>query len=333
MNEHTTNPRIIIDKSYIQGMHRDGAPFRYMCEQGGRIVLIDTLAYELCSTANSAQWPASKCKLTACSDAIEVWAHVSEMLKVEIEQNRPYGGPLHDERTKRMRQMIADNPEWEPVDLKAIIEHESQKREGKGILEQWKAFTDCEILDQEIAKEIKNKPGNDKEVVQICYNIVNDPDKIRLAMKEFVTNPNDVDKTWAIWHFCKSLLAMSCDRQRRDSPFEKGLANTKHDLDYLVSLAFADAIASGETQGEMSYYRQWMFGDDSKTIIFSYEKDQIDSVMDRLKYGSTGRIPDDEVRNPPVRPISRLFGALQHDGPTVTVEEMEQAIADGACEE
>ena len=229
--------------------------------------------------------------------------------------------------------MIADNPEWEPVDLKAIIEQEDKKREGQDILERLQTTADCEPLDQKMAKKIKNKPGHDEEIVQICYNIVNDPDIIRLALKDVVKNPDDVDESWVIWHYCKSLLAVSCDRQRRDSPFEKGLANTKHDLDYLVSLAFADAIASGETQGEMSYYRQWMFGDDSKTIIFSYEKDQIDSVMDRLKYGSTGRIPDDEVRNPPVPPISRLFGALQHDGPTVTVEEMEQAIADGACEE
>ena len=39
-----------------------------------------------------------------------------------------------------------------------------------------------------------------------------------------------------------------------------------------------------------------------------------------------------EVRILPVRPISRLFGALRRDGAAVTLEEMEQAIADGACE-
>ncbi len=49
---------------------------------------------------------------------------------------------------------------------------------------------------------------------------------------------------------------------------------------------------------------------------------------DRVRYV----IADGEVRILPVRPISRLFGALRHDGPAVTVEEMERAIADGACE-
>ena len=49
---------------------------------------------------------------------------------------------------------------------------------------------------------------------------------------------------------------------------------------------------------------------------------------DRVRYV----IAHGEARILPVRPISRLFGALRHDGPAVTVEEMERAIADGACE-
>ena len=48
---------------------------------------------------------------------------------------------------------------------------------------------------------------------------------------------------------------------------------------------------------------------------------------DRVRYVISNR----EVRILAVRPISRLFGMLQHNGPAVTLEEMEQAIADGAC--
>ena len=50
---------------------------------------------------------------------------------------------------------------------------------------------------------------------------------------------------------------------------------------------------------------------------------------DRVRYV----ILDNEVRVLPVRPIGRLFGALKHDGPRVTPEDMERAIAEGACEE
>ena len=48
---------------------------------------------------------------------------------------------------------------------------------------------------------------------------------------------------------------------------------------------------------------------------------------DRVRYV----ISNGEVRILAVRPINRLFGMLQHNGPAVTLEEMEQAIADEAC--
>ena len=50
---------------------------------------------------------------------------------------------------------------------------------------------------------------------------------------------------------------------------------------------------------------------------------------DRVRYVIT----NGTVRILPVRPIRRLFGMLQHAGPAVTVEEMEQSIAAGACKE
>lgn len=50
---------------------------------------------------------------------------------------------------------------------------------------------------------------------------------------------------------------------------------------------------------------------------------------DRVRY----LILDNEVRILPVRPIGRLFGALKHHGPPLTLEDMEQAVAEGAREE
>ena len=50
---------------------------------------------------------------------------------------------------------------------------------------------------------------------------------------------------------------------------------------------------------------------------------------DRVRYV----ISEGKVRILPVRPIGRLFGVLRHEGNTVTVEQMEEAVADGAIEE
>ena len=50
---------------------------------------------------------------------------------------------------------------------------------------------------------------------------------------------------------------------------------------------------------------------------------------DRVRY----LIQDGEVRIVPVRPVTRLFGILRHDGPAATLQDMERAIVEGACDE
>ncbi|MDE2998158.1 MAG: type II toxin-antitoxin system PrlF family antitoxin [Gemmatimonadota bacterium] len=50
---------------------------------------------------------------------------------------------------------------------------------------------------------------------------------------------------------------------------------------------------------------------------------------DRVRYVIT----DGDVRLLSLRPIGRLFGALQHHGAAVTIEEMERAVSDGAAGE
>ena len=43
-------------------------------------------------------------------------------------------------------------------------------------------------------------------------------------------------------------------------------------------------------------------------------------------------ILDEGVLIMPVRPTSRLFGSMRYDGPAVSLEDMEDAIAEGAIE-
>ena len=49
---------------------------------------------------------------------------------------------------------------------------------------------------------------------------------------------------------------------------------------------------------------------------------------DRVRYF----VLDGEVRIVPVRPIRRLYGMLRYDGPPVTLEDMDRAVAEGASE-
>lgn len=58
------------------------------------------------------------------------------------------------------------------------------------------------------------------------------------------------------------------------------------------------------------------------------------AVREALGVGSGDRIcyvmSEGEVRILAVRPIDGLFGALKHDGPPVTLADMERATIDGA---
>lgn len=279
-NGQATNPRIIIDASYIRGMKKDGAPLRTICEQGGRIMLIDTLARELI-TSDHNQWSLAIPRLVEYRDAIEVCEHVSKMCKVELEGHSPYGDPIDDKKTENLRKMLKENSEFQPDDLETLIKGWKGEAESKSSLELLRnlAVSHSPFREEDIEK-IRNRDPNDREVVQVCYNLINDPENIRLVLKNVIQNPDKVDSTWVLWHLSKSLLAVCCDRECRGkdkfrSISDKKLANIKYDLDYLVLLTFADAIASRETKGEQAYYRRWMFGDGSKPLIRSYEKEQI----------------------------------------------------------
>ena len=298
MNEQTTNPRIIIDASYIREAS-DGEPFRAICAQGGRIVITDTLIWELATADDSPQLRPSMKKLKASVNAIEIWRHGPVMWREELEKNCPYGDPLSPEVTELWQTYIATENGSMLQDLEAPSEQEKQTREGKSIIGFFQNLACDFSLSGEFRKAIESQPGDKKEVVRHCFDAVNDPDNIRSAIRAIIkeaveedldvlVTPEDVDDTWVIWHFAKSLLVIFCDSLRRGENalkkippgLEKRLKNTGQDLNYLTELAFADALASFDKR-EMSYYRKWMF-DDAKPRLRSLERDKIVRFMEEL---------------------------------------------------
>ena len=248
MKEHARNPRIIIDASYIRGMDECKAwsCFEAMCEQGGSIVIIDTSAYDLFTTFNCKQWPASQTKLKTVLDSIEAWEHVSVMESSEIECNRPYGNPLNHEKTQDVRQMLRRDKPYIPNDSEEISKKAKQNREYDSIIEVFKSFVDLQLFTEEEKKKIQNKPDDSDEVVQFFYEFVNNPANIQasidtISQKSDLTvslDLNIVDDNWVIWHSGKSLLVMYCYSQYQGKNIHKTskekLINTNHDLDYLT---------------------------------------------------------------------------------------------------
>ena len=61
------------------------------------------------------------------------------------------------------------------------------------------------------------------------------------------------------------------------------------------------------------------------------------AVRDALQVGPGDRlryiVSDDDVRVLAVRPVERLFGVIEYDGPPVSLDDMNRAIAEGAARE
>ena len=330
------NPRIIIDASYIRGMDESKAQscFGTMCERGGRIVIIDTLVYELFITSDIKQWPASQIKLRTCANSIEAWKHVPVVVNSEIKCNCPAHNILDLKKTKTTRQDLKGDKPYIPNDSENIKRKVIQEREYDDFIDMLKEFADLQLFTDEAKKRIKSSPSDSDEIVQFFYKFINDPLYIREAIEiilqksdiAFSLDPNEVDDAWVTWHFAKSLLVMYCYSQYRGKKniheaSRESLMNTKHDLDYLMSLAFADAIASKDKK-EMSYFRQWMFGD-TKPLIDSYCPEKIARAMDSLKGDSSDR-PSQSLGDKGQEPLSQV------DFMQLSLEERRQILAQQA---
>lgn len=276
MDASLTGRRIIIDSSFIRSSRADGSTLRRLVDRDTRLVLIDNLVYELCSTDNRVQWPASQRKLIPCVDAIECWEHSGVMLKAEAEEGQPYSDPLREETTQAMRQLLRSGSTYSPDDLADTTRQAREQRESASVPALFRACEGCASYVPELARALRHRRA--AEVGSTCFAFVSDPAIIRRWMRDG-TNPcpfpvDLVDQKWLAWYHYQAILAFLCEYLRQDSPrFEDLLPeaqhrwiNRKHDLDYLISLSRADGLATNETTGEMYHFCLWMYGE-TKALI------------------------------------------------------------------
>ena len=268
--------RIIIDSSFLRACPADGSLLLRLANRGDRLVLIDNLVYELCSTENRAQWPASQRKLMACPDAIECWEHTGVMLTHEAERAEAYGNPMCDDITRHFRTLLRSGNSYTPDDLAATTAAARQQREEESVPALFRASAACAACLPDLADRLRSQPL--EQITDTCAEFVCNSENIRRWMRDG-SSPcpfpaERVNEGWIAWHHYKATLAAICELLRQGSPSFENLAqpaqnrwiNRKHDLDYLITLSRADAIATAETAGEMYHFCRWMYRD-SKTLI------------------------------------------------------------------
>ena len=264
LKEHALRT-VILDASFLRACPADGGWLQKLGAHGHKLVLIDTLAFELFATEDPNQWPASVRKLAPVVDQIECWMHVSEMLQWELQNRQALREPCDGLLTEQFRACVAAG-RTELTDPTAVS-HTSTQREVDGGAALGFAIDACLSLVGELRQGIAGKPRSDVEGQ--CYAFVNDARNIAFVLdaggENAVFADCQVSEEWAAWHHAKWFLAALCEGVRSEQSdrviltVTERLLNRKHDGDYLVSLRFADAIASNETN-EMQALTSWMYG-------------------------------------------------------------------------
>ncbi|MCK6469037.1 MAG: hypothetical protein L6Q53_12690 [Candidatus Brocadia sinica] len=277
MNKDKSPKRIIVDASYIRASRSDGYQLKKLVEEGFQLVLIDNLIFELCSTDNR-QWPATQRKLYHVANFIECWRHTSELLEYEENKQCPISTPLNEDFTAQLVSFLTPNQISLPNNFVSHLEYIRKQREQNSVESLLGVCKTLETLSQTLKEQILVHQSRCNTINSICQDLVNNESLIKLLLEwSKIFNPKLVNVQWVAWHHYKSFIAFFCEylRLNETNDFsklptltQKKWINRKHDLDYVVSLAFADAIATNESKGELSRYVRWMYGSSKKLIYF-----------------------------------------------------------------
>jgi len=266
--------KVIIDANYLRATDSNGHELRQLVADGFYLVLIDTLLFELCSTDDKRQWLATQRKLYHVANFIECWRHTGVLLGDEERTQCPIETPIDKDFTVQFKNLLASKQTYIPKDLYSYVALISHQRECDSVESLLRACKVHENLFLPLKQKIVNQSNNNIDL--ICQDLVNSEDLIRLLISYSIFSLQDrVYPTWIAWHHYKSYIAFLCEYLRLNGTTEfnklpastqKKWINRKHDLDYVISLAFADALATNETAGELSRYAKWMYGT-SKQLI------------------------------------------------------------------
>lgn len=268
--------KVIIDASYLRATACNGHQLRQLVADGFHLVLIDNLFFELCSTDDNRQWLATQRKLYHVANFIEYWRHTGVLLEYEERTQCPIKTPIDKDFTAQFKNLLASKQTYIPEDLYSHVALVSHQRECDSVESLLRACKAHEILSQELKEQIVHQPGD--AINSKCQDLVNNENLIKLLIEgDKIFNPELVNDKWIAWHHYKSYIAFLCEYLRLNGTTEfnklpaetqKKWINRKHDLDYVISLAFADALATNETAGELSRYAKWMYGTSKQLISF-----------------------------------------------------------------
>ena len=187
------------------------------------------------------------------------------MLKQEIETKMPTPHPFDEDETERLREMIA--AEWMPPNKDEVIRNaEASQSETFGVIIDFASLFIDECKDEFVS--VGRDSGEKAPSHEKIYAYLSSVGPIRSLFQSTQMADMDVNEPWFAWTFAKASIAMAFEFRRAGlsgkpcfSPkSQHRWENKALDLQYLMYLHFAQAIASNETSGEMKSFFTWIWG-------------------------------------------------------------------------
>ncbi|MDN3510814.1 MAG: hypothetical protein NG784_05855 [Candidatus Jettenia sp.] len=229
MNKDKNLKRIIIDASYLRASQSDGYQLTKLVEGRFRLILIDNLIFELCSTdAEGKQWLATIPKLYSVVNSIECWKHIGELLGHEANTQCPISTPLDKNVTIQLSSFLTSKQISLPNNFVSHLEYIRKQRERDSVESLLRACNTHEILSQKLKEQIVHRSGSNIDL--ICQDLVNNKDLIRLFIEgDKIFNLELVTDRWIAWHYYKSYIAFLCEYLRLNgtAEFSKLLESTQ----------------------------------------------------------------------------------------------------------
>jgi hypothetical protein len=270
--------KVILDKSFLQAESKESRRLHLLREAGAVFILTDTLIYEFYSDANAAQWPAVQIKLFPFADHIEVWQHVGDLLKNEVQNQKPVQSLLDESATMSIREHFRSGKIYVPKNLPAIVKPVVQEREIDNVNV---LIGECRDLCQVDPTYAKTAKKNGPFECAMIADLVGNPRFLQYIIRRDHGNIHDpelyikgaehgLNAEWFAFHHAKSLLALYDVFLLKFGLVNqpgKDFRHTKLDSDYVALLHYADALATNETSGSLADMCRWNYGDNK--MVFS----------------------------------------------------------------
>ena len=118
--------KYVLDANILRALPAGGRIAEDLLHQEDRLILIDSLLYEICSSTGVKDWVAEMRKLRVYVERVECWQHIGDALRKESEEKKPC--PLyHGELTRRIKAFLTSNVQT--CDIKTAVTEAKRQRE------------------------------------------------------------------------------------------------------------------------------------------------------------------------------------------------------------